>query len=178
MPSILNGLDPVSAGAGAATALGTSIYGAIASSKANKEANRIIAQQKADNLKWYNMKAAEDFSQRSDTQALLKKQKEMLDSTYRQARATQAVAGGTDEALAMQQAAANQAVADSMTNIAAQSSAYKDQAEQQYLQTNNALEQQQVQMQMQKANAVSAAAAQGVTAGLNLIGSGIDKKQS
>lgn len=157
--------------AGAATSLASSILGAVGSANATKNANALINSQKVKNRNWYNSEISQDYMQRADTQAILKKQKELLDAQYNRAAATNVVAGGTDEALAMQKAQANDTVADTMTNIAAQASSYKDNVEQQYRQQDNALTQQQIAALQGKAGQVAQAAGQGISAGLNLMGS-------
>lgn len=158
---------------GAATALGSAIYGAIKSRQAEKKSNQLIDTLKSDNQKWYDTQTTQDYTKRSDTQAILKKQKELLEEQYKTARATNAVAGGTDEALAMQKAQANDTLADTMTNIASQASALKDAVEQQYINQKNALTQQQAGVYSGQAQTVAQAAGQGVSAGLNLMGTGI-----
>lgn len=163
---------------GAATALASSIYGAVTSANANRKANRLIQDQRDENQRWYNMKQAEDYTQRSDSQAVLNKQRDLLNEQFKRARATNAVAGGSDEQLALQQQAAADSLSDTMTNIAAGASAYKDNVEQQFRQQDAALNQQQAGIQQNKANTIAQAAGQGVTAGLNLIGTEIDRKKS
>ncbi len=159
---------------GAATALGSAIYGAIKSRNANRKASNLISTLKNDNRRWYESEMAQDYTQRSDTQAILKKQKELLEAQYNKARATNVVAGGTDEALAMQKAQANDTLADTMTNIAAQASAHKDNINQQYRQQNTALTQQQAGVYTGQGQQVAQAAGQGVSAGLNLVGTGLE----
>ena len=145
---------------GAAASIGSSIYGAIKSSQANKRAQQLIQNQRDENQKWYDQKMAEDYTKRSDVQNLLTKQKELFQEQYKKARATNAVAGGTDEAAAMQQEAANEAVADTTSNIAAQSTSYKEGIENQYRAQDAALNQQQVAVEQGKAQNIAAAAGQ------------------
>ena len=145
---------------GAATQIGASVYGAIKSSQANKRARQMLQNQKDENQKWYDQKMAEDYMQRSDVQNVLRKQRELLQEQYKRARATNIVAGGTDESLALQQQAANQAMGDTMANIAAQSSSYKEGVENQYREQNAALTQQQIANEQAKAQSIAAAAGQ------------------
>lgn len=145
---------------GAATQVGASIYGAIKSSQANKRAQKLLQNQRDENQKWYDQKMSEDYMQRSDVQNILRKQRDLLDEQYKRARATNLVAGGTDESLALQQQAANQTMADTMGNIAAQASSYKDSVEQQYRAQDAALNQQQIGVEQAKAKAIAEAAGQ------------------
>lgn len=168
----------IASAVGAAASLASSIYGAVNSAKKNREANKLIQSQRDENKKWYNQQMAEDYTQRSDSQAILKKQREMLDEQYKRARATNVVAGGTDESLALQQQAVNKSLSDTATNIASQASIHKDNVTQQYRQTDAALNQQQVASLQQQANNTAQAAGQGVSAGLGLIGTVLNKKNA
>ena len=145
---------------GAAAQVGSSIYGAIESSQANKQARQMIQNQRDENKRWYDQKMAEDYMQRSDVQNVLRKQRELLDERYKRARPTNIVAGGTDESLALQQQAANEAMGDTMANIAANASSYKDSIEQQYRAQDAALNQQLVGIEQNKARSIAQAAGQ------------------
>lgn len=145
---------------GAATQVGASIYGAIKSSEANKRAEQLIQNQRDENKKWYDQKMAEDYMQRSEVQNVLRKQRDLLQEQYQRARATNLVAGGTDESLALQQQAVNQIMGDTMGNIAASASAYKDSVEQQYRSQDAALNQQQIGVEQARANSIAQAAGQ------------------
>lgn len=155
------------------TALGSAVYGAVKSAQANKKANDLLNSQKQANQDWYNTKMSEDYTQRSDAQAVINKQREILDEQYRNAKATNLVAGGTDESLALQKQSANKALAQTMTDIASEASAYKDNIEQQYRAQDSALAQQQIAGYQQQAANASAAASQAVNSGISGLGNGI-----
>lgn len=158
---------------GAAAQVGSSIYGAIKSSQANQRAMDLLKARKEENKKWYEEKMAEDYTQRADVQNVLRKQRELLGEQYKRARATNVVAGGTDESLAMQQQAANEIMGDTMGNIAAQAESYKEGVENQYRTTDAALAQQEMDIHQTQAQAIANAAGQvgkavsGLTAGLD-----------
>ena len=158
---------------GAATQIGASVYGAIKSSQANKRAQQMLQNQKDENQKWYDQKMAEDYMQRSDVQNVLRKQRELLEEQYKRARATNIVAGGTDESLALQQQAANDVMGDTMANIAAQASSYKEGVENQYRAQDAALAGQQIANEQAKAQSIAAAAGQVGSAVSGLV-TGID----
>lgn len=158
---------------GGVAALGSAIYGGIKSANANNKARDLIANQRKDNRDWYNLRMSQDYTQRADVQAAIKRQRELLNEQYERARATNVVAGGTDEALALQQQAANQSLSQTMTDIAAQAGSYKDNVEQQYRQQDAALNQQEVQSYQQQAQQAAQAGSQGVNAGLGLMGNAI-----
>lgn len=145
---------------GAAVKVGSSIYGAIKSSQANKKAMQMLQNQRDENQRWYDQKMAEDYMQRSEVQNNLRKQRDLLKDQYQKARATNIVAGGTDESLALQQQAANETMGETMANIAANASAYKDSVENQYRAQDAALNQQQIGVEQAKAQSIAQAAGQ------------------
>jgi hypothetical protein len=155
---------------GLTAAIGGALYGGIKSGKLNRRAESILQQQKKDNQRWYDVKMSSDYTQRSDVQATLKKQRELLDEQYKRAKATNTVAGGTDEALALQKQAANQSLSQTATDIAARAADYKDSVENAYLTRKAGLEDQERQNLQQRAAATAQAASQVVNAGLNMVG--------
>lgn len=165
----------VGAAIGTAAQVGASIYGAIKSSQANKKAMDILKAQKDENKKWYEERMNEDYLQRADVQNVLRKQRELLGEQYKRARATNVVAGGTDESLAMQQQAANEIMGDTMGNIAAQAESYKEGVENQYRTTDAALAQQEMGIHQAQAQNIATAAGQVGKAVSGLVsGAGMD----
>jgi hypothetical protein len=165
----------VGAAIGTAAQVGASIYGAIKSSQANKKAMDILKAQKDENKKWYEERMDEDYLQRADVQNVLRKQRELLGEQYKRARATNVVAGGTDESLAMQQQAANEVLGDTMGNIAAQAESYKEGVENQYRTTDAALAQQEMGIHQAQAQTIANAAGQVGKAVSGLVsGAGMD----
>lgn len=145
---------------GTAAQVGSSIYGAIKSSQANKRAEELIRNERDENRKWYEEKMASDYTRRADVQNVLRKQKELFQEQYQRARATNLVAGGTDESLALQQAQANETMGETMADVAANAADYKDAVEEQYRAKDSQLNQQQAAMEMQKAERIAQAAGQ------------------
>lgn len=170
------GLNPgqiasiVEGGVGITAAIGGAIYGAIKSGKLNKQADALRTQMKNENKRWYDIKMAQDYTQRADVQAAIKKQRELLEEQYNRARATNVVAGGTDEALALQKQAANKSLSETATDIASKATDYKDNVERQYRAQDYALNQQELQNLQQRAAAVAQGASQVVNAGLSMAG--------
>lgn len=161
---------------GAAAQVGSSIYGAIKSSQANKRAEDMIQNQREENKKWYDQKMTEDYTQRADVQNILRKQRELLQDQYQRARARNIVTGGTDESLVLQQESINDAMADTAAEIAAQSSSYKEGIENQYRTQDAALNQQQIANEQQKAASIAQAAGQVGSAVSGLV-SGLDSSK-
>lgn len=151
---------------------GSAVAGKISAQK-NKEADAMLQQQKSDNEDWYNLKRSEDLTRRADVVAMTNKNRKMLEDRYKSSRAANIVSGGTDESLALQQQAANQAMADSMSNIAIEGVREKQNAEQQYIQRKNSLEEQEYQKRVEQAKAAAAAGAQMASAGINAAGNAL-----
>ena len=164
----------ITAGLGALTNLGSTIYGQYKSKEYNDKAQAELDKRRKENKQWYNQKMNEDYMMRSDVQNVLRKQREVLQEQYQRARATNIVAGGTDEALALQQQAANKTMGDTMANIAANASTYKDAIENQYRTQENALSAQQQQIYNNQATQVANAASQASQMGSNLLSTGLE----
>ena len=159
---------------GTAVGLGSAIYGGIKSSQQANAARKLIEQQRDDNRKWYQARSAEDYTMRSDAQAALTKQRELLAEQYSNARATNIVAGGSDESLTEQKMAANRSLAQTTSDIAADASKWKDSIENAYRSQDAALNQQQAADLMTQSGNTAAAASQAVNAGLDFAGNSIN----
>ena len=159
---------------GGAMQLGSTIDGQKETNRLNKQSQKELDNRRAENKQWYNQKMNEDYMMRSDVQNVLRKQRELLQEQYQRARATNIVAGGTDEALALQQQAANKTMGDTMANIAADASTYKDAIENQYRTQENALSAQQQQIYNNQATQVANAASQASQMGSNLLSTGLE----
>ena len=159
---------------GTAAQVGSSIYGAIKSSQANQRAMDILKARKDENKKWYEEKMAEDYMQRPDVQNALRKHKDLLGEQLKRSRATNIVAGGTDESLALGQQAAMESLGETTANIAAQSADYKEAVENQYRTTDAALDQQEMSIHQGQAQAIASAAGQVGKAVSGLTAGGLD----
>ena len=146
---------------GGAMNIGASIFGGIKNTKAMKEVQANLEQQKKDNQNWYDRRYNEDSTQRADAQRLLTMTEESIKNRNKQAAGAAAVMGGTEESVAAAKAANNQALTETMSQISAQADARKDAIEQQFQQNNTALQNQMNEMTMKKA-ANTAQAVQGV----------------
>ena len=154
---------------GGAMKLGGSIFGGIKASREAKKQQKMLDAQKAENQAWYNRRYNEDGTQRADAQRLLTNTQDLLRRQTKAAQGANAVTGASTEAVAAQKAANNQALAETTSTIAAASDARKDNIEQQYQTTNNALADKQMQISRQKQNAITQAV-QGVAGTADNIG--------
>lgn len=155
---------------GAAGGLASSIWGGIQASEAAKNANNELANQRQKNEDWYRRRYNEDYAQSAEAQAAMTRARELAREQMQAARGTAAVMGGTEAGIAAAQGAANDMLADTMSGIAQNATARKDAVESQYLQTDAALSQQQQGVYNQQAANSTAAANQGMAAGMSLLG--------
>lgn len=162
---------------GGALKVGGSIFGAIKASQAMKKYKKNIEKQMQENKDWYNRRYNEDATQRADAQRILTKTAEAIRDRNRAAAGTQAVMGGTDESVAAEKAANNQALAEAASTIAVAGDARKDRIEDAY-RTNEANYQSQLNnMELQRANAVSKAVG-GVASAAGGLGESIEDWES
>jgi hypothetical protein len=115
------------------------IAGGIAKRKAARQQTALLDRQMKDNENWYQRRYNEDSTQRADAQNSLRIMREAMNSHTKQATASAAVTGATDESLALQKASANVAIGNTVANIAAAGDARKDAIEQQYMDNRSRL---------------------------------------
>ena len=153
---------------GGVLSVGGAIAGGIASSNAAKRAADITRRQQAKNRAWYEYNMNTPYTQRADALASIKRAREIFMERNKNAAATAAVSGATDEAAARQKEDANKVIEDTMSNIAAQGQAHKDAVEQQYMNRDAQLAEQERQTEIQKAQAIAGAASQVSKAGASI----------
>lgn len=134
-----------------------SIFGGMAASKAMKNVKKNLKAQVAANKDWYNRRYNEDATQRADAQAMITRTEDAIRNRNRQAAGVQAVMGGTDESVAAEKAANNEALAETMTGIVVNGERRKDAIESQYLSRNDALQSELNDLERQKAENVKQA---------------------
>ena len=133
------------------------IFGGIKASKAMKKVRKNLQQQQQENQDWYNRRYNEDGTQRADAQRLITMVNDSIKNRNKQAAGVAAVMGGSEESVALAKDANNQALTDTVSQVAAQSDARKDAIEQQYLGTKANLNAQLNDLQQKKASAISQA---------------------
>lgn len=143
--------------AGGALKIGGSIFGGVKASKAMKKVKRNLEGQMKENQNWYDRRYNEDATQRADAQRILNMTMENIRNRNRMAEGRQAVMGGTDESVAVAKEANNQALADTMGQIAVANEARKDNIEQQYMANKAELNAQLNNLEQQRAAAISQA---------------------
>lgn len=161
---------------GAASSIGSSIYGGIKAHKAEKKYKREMAALQKKQNDWYNQRMNEDYTQRADVQRLLNNSREEAEKQISRARASQVLTGGTDESVMAAREAANAGLADTAAQIASQASAYKDAVDQQNQKNIADQANRSMQFYTQSAQNAQNAASAGMKAGMDLVGSDISSK--
>jgi len=148
---LLDNLNPLNA-VGGIIGLGAGIYGAYKSGQERKRMERYLNQQDAENKAWYNKEAYSDYTQRADTQNLIRNLRQNLDRQNKIANDTAVVTGATQEQVAAQKERSNNVIADVYSNIGAQGQQYKDMITNRYLAMKNNLANQRMGMMEGAAN--------------------------
>lgn len=142
---------------GALLSIGGSIAGGIAGSEAASKQKRALQAMKDKNQAWYDKNYYQDPTQRADAQAAITRMKDVMQQRTQRAAGTAAVVGATEETVAAEKAAQNNALADVTSNIAANNEQRKDQIEQTYQAKDNAITEAEMQQQAQIGQNVAAA---------------------
>ena len=118
--------------------IGASAYAAAKSAKANRQAQEIENANYRDTDRILQSRLRSDYTSRTDFQNILSRQKALLDAQWKRVQGANAVAGSSGglEAGAAQKQANALAMADTMGNLAAGASDYKDAVQQQVLANN------------------------------------------
>ena len=153
---------------GGALNLGASIYGGIKQAQAMRDITRNLNAQKAENEVWYQRNYNEDATQRADAQRMITATEESIKNRNRQAQATAAVMGQSNEDVAQQVGANNSAIADTNAQIASAGAARKDNIDSQYRQVKSGLNGQLNQVTQQKAELIAQSAQNAANAGAEL----------
>lgn len=158
---------------GAIIGAATSIIGGIKSAKAARKRKRAIVAERAANRAWYQRRYNEVGTQRADAQRILTKTQEAIRKRNREAAATQAVVGGSEESVAATREANAQALADTVSQINAANEQRKDAIEESYRNQDNAYSAQLNGIEAQRSQNIANATTQAISAA-GQIASGID----
>ena len=169
-------MDPLTI-LGGVLAIGGAVAGGIGGAKAANKAAAETAAQKRKNRAWYEYNMAVPYTQRADALASIKKAREIFMERNKNASATAAVSGATDEAAAMEKEGANKVIEDTMANIAAAGEERKDHIEEAYMNRDAQLSEQTRQTEIAKANAIAGAGGQVSKVGANMVSASANKEQ-
>ncbi len=142
----------------AGASLASSIFGGIQSSKAQKEAERKLANEKAANEAWYNRRYNEHTIDTAAGQNMIRMAKDYARETWKKASGAAAVGGGTDADVAAAKEAGTKMVGNAIAQIEAQDVARKDNIDATYRSEKARLNQQQMTLAQQQAANISSVA--------------------
>ncbi len=142
----------------AGASLASSIFGGIQSSKAQKEAERKLANEKAANEAWYNRRYNEHTIDTAAGQNMIRMAKDYARETWKKASGAAAVGGGTDADVAAAKEAGTKMVGNAIAQIEAQDVARKDNVDATYRAEKSRLTQQQMALDQQRAANISSVA--------------------
>lgn len=126
-------LGPWGAAIGGAIGLAGSLFGGNKAAKQRKKMERYLNQQDAENKAFYNANALSDYTQRSDTQNLMKQLRENLSRNNRRTENMAVVTGATPEQQAVAKEQSNKVISDTFSNIGAMGQQWKDQITNRYM---------------------------------------------
>lgn len=148
--------------------MASALAGGIASAQANRAAQKELEERERRNKEWYDMEMAKDYTQRADVMNLLNKQRQAYIDRAKSLAGTQAVAGGTEAAVAAEKERMNNAIAQTTADVAAQQQQRKDLVEQQYQGQADQISMQREELQRDKAKNIAEAASSAIGAGASI----------
>lgn len=159
---------------GAGIGLASSLFGAAKSAREAKKQEEELARQKAANEAWYNRNYYQDYLNTVEAQNALKRVRNAWDDRTREARARQAITGGTAEQAQAVAEAGGEAIGGTIGNLAAQGQQNKAAIDAQKLAMDNNLSQQQMAIN----EARQTAASNLMSNGASMITSGLQAMES
>lgn len=152
-----------------AVGLSQSISSGIKAGQDRKEADALQTQRETDNENQFNKEYYTDYTQRADSQNLLKKLKETTDTNNKRNEMTAAITGATAESVQAGRNANNKVVSDTYGNLAAMGARYKDNVMQNYQHRKDGLGREKYNALLQRAQSNET----GMYNGIGQIGAGI-----
>lgn len=159
---------------GAGAGLLSSLIGGSSASSAAKSAERRQRELESKQDAYYNRRYNEDYLDTAAGQNLVRRAKQMYDKGIKRAVGSKAVAGGTDAAVQQAKDSANQAMGDTMANIAALDTQRKAQADAQNMAAQTQFAQMDMNRELQRAQNITNAAQQASNA-MMAAGSAVDQ---
>lgn len=142
----------------AGASLASSLLGGSAASRAAREAEKRQRQEEARENAAYTRRYNEDYIDTAAGQNLVRRAKQAYDRNIKRAEGAKAVAGGTDASVQMAKDSANQAMGDTIANIAAQDTARKAQADAMHEAAQQRFTQMDMNREMNRAQSIQNAA--------------------
>lgn len=137
----------ISAGLG----LAGTVMGGIKAGQERKRMQSYLSGMNADNEGWYNKEYYGDYTQRSDTQALIKNMRDTMREQTKRTESTAAITGATPEMTNVAKENANKVISDTYSRVGAMGQQYKDKVQDRYMSRKQQLNAQEMDMMNQSA---------------------------
>lgn len=124
-----------------------SIGSGVSARKAKKAQLQGVEEMGRLNEEMFNRNYYQDIMSRSDTQAALKAQRDLLRESLKQQQRTAAISGATPESIAAAQKGMNDSLAQTISGIQAKASMIKDNAYNNYMNQKSSLAQQKAEIE-------------------------------
>lgn len=154
--------------------LGTSLLGGSAASAAAEKSLKHQRQMEAKEGAWYTRRYNEDYVDTAAGQNLVRRAKQIYDRSIRRAAGAKVVSGGTAASVQMAKDSANQAIGDTIANIAATDQMRKSQVDNMHRQAESQFAQMDMNRELQRAQNISNASAAASNA-LMSVGAAVDQ---
>ena len=143
---------------GAGAGLLSSFIGGLSASSAAREAERRQRALEAKEDAWYNRRYNEDYLDTAAGQNLVRRARQMYDRNIKRAQGAAAVTGGTDASVQQAKDSANQAMGDTIANIAASDQSRKAQVDNMHRQAESQFAQMDMNRELNRAQNITNAA--------------------
>ncbi|WP_102408713.1 virion core protein, T7 gp14 family [Parabacteroides bouchesdurhonensis] len=147
------------------------LFGGIKAAKQRKKAQKALNEEREYNDSLFNKEYYSDPLQRSDNAALLRNLREGLKDRTKSSASTAAITGATPEAMVAEKEVANKSITDTVSNISAMNTQYKDNVMNRYLNQRQNLYNQQQQINGQNTESWTNYMQNGLSTALNSAGS-------
>ena len=137
----------ISAGLG----LAGTVFGGIKAGQERKRMASYLGGMNADNESWYNREFHGDYTQRADTQALIKNMRDTMREQTKRTESTAAITGATPEMTNVAKENANKVISDTYSRVGAMGQQYKDRVQDRYMSRKQQLDGHQMEMMNQSA---------------------------
>lgn len=118
---------------GGAVGLGAAIFGGNKAAKERRRMENYLTEQSGENEAWYQANANADYTQRADSQNLIRQMRNNLGEHHKRADNMSVITGATAEQSSLQKENSTKAIADLYANLGAQGQQYKDRISDRYL---------------------------------------------
>ena len=149
-----------------------SAMGFISQAKEARKRRRALDERERENEAWYNRKYNEVGTESASAQRALTAMRDAQRQRMNRASGAAAVSGASSESVAAEKAAANKAIGDTVSAIAARDDARKERVDDEYRRERRAIENARDNISLQKQQNTAAATSQALNTAGNIIALG------